>query len=232
MSAAARCYHINNLPIARACNNIEYTAANHHWQWADEPPIDPANVPPIRPRGRRPVRCIETGVVYSSIIEAAVDIGVSRSGIYSTCTGNCKTIKELHFEFVDPDGKIQKESRRNTALVNRVPVLCVETGVRYESMREAAESVGVRASYICAVCNGRAKTAGGYHWRRLDREYVEPTELEIKTTWVKVRCTTTGVVYNSIRAAAQMLNLDNSSISKVCRGKLKATKGLHFEYVN
>lgn len=37
-------------------------------------------------------------------------------------------------------------------------------GIRFINMCEAAESVGVESTHICAVCKGRQKTAGGYGW--------------------------------------------------------------------
>ena len=49
---------------------------------------------------------------------------------------------------------------------NSIKVKCVETGIIYNSYTEAALSVGVNKSRISLVCNGKAKTAGGYHWEK------------------------------------------------------------------
>lgn len=46
-----------------------------------------------------------------------------------------------------------------------VPVLCVETGITYQSQRDAEMQTGVSCSKISAVCHGHRKTAGGFHWR-------------------------------------------------------------------
>ena len=52
------------------------------------------------------------------------------------------------------------------------PVRCVETGVEYPSISEAARSVGAKSdSHIGEVCRGVANTAAGYHW-----EYADGTE--------------------------------------------------------
>ena len=48
---------------------------------------------------------------------------------------------------------------------------------------------------------------------------------------IKVLCITNGVVYSSISQAAKELNIDGSSISKVCRGKKDSTKGYVFKYI-
>lgn len=47
----------------------------------------------------------------------------------------------------------------------------------------------------------------------------------------KIICLNNSKKYYSIREAARNLNLDNSSISKVCKGKIKQTKGYKFKYL-
>ena len=46
-----------------------------------------------------------------------------------------------------------------------------------------------------------------------------------------VRCIELNTIYPSAREAARCLNLDHSSIGKVCRGEYKTTGGYHWEYV-
>jgi hypothetical protein len=46
-------------------------------------------------------------------------------------------------------------------------VLCVETGEVFPSAMEAQRKMGVSQSNISAVCLGKRKTIGGYHWRFL-----------------------------------------------------------------
>lgn len=45
------------------------------------------------------------------------------------------------------------------------PVLCVETGVVYESAHEAARAIGSYQSNISACCRGKTETHRGYRWR-------------------------------------------------------------------
>ena len=47
------------------------------------------------------------------------------------------------------------------------PVLCVETGEVYPSAHEASRQTGIIRQSISACCNGKQKTAGGYHWKFL-----------------------------------------------------------------
>lgn len=49
-------------------------------------------------------------------------------------------------------------------------VLCVETGIIYNSGTKAAVANGVHKSKISLVCNGKRQTAGGYHWKFVEVE--------------------------------------------------------------
>lgn len=44
-------------------------------------------------------------------------------------------------------------------------VVCVETGIMYESFIAAAESINKTAPVISACIRGKQKTAGGFHWQ-------------------------------------------------------------------
>ena len=46
----------------------------------------------------------------------------------------------------------------------------------------------------------------------------------------KVLCLTNGVIYDSIKKAAEELELHQTGIISVCKGKIKQTKGYKFEY--
>ena len=46
-----------------------------------------------------------------------------------------------------------------------IPVMCIETGVKYPSMMAAERATGVNQRSISYVCNGLKYSAGGYHWK-------------------------------------------------------------------
>ena len=52
--------------------------------------------------------------------------------------------------------------------IRRKKVLCVETGEVFESVKIAAEKKNISHNVVSACCNGRQKTAGGYHWEFMD----------------------------------------------------------------
>ena len=46
-------------------------------------------------------------------------------------------------------------------------VICVETAVVYPSVHEASRQTGIAHPNISACCNGKLKSAGGYHWAKI-----------------------------------------------------------------
>lgn len=48
-------------------------------------------------------------------------------------------------------------------------VCCIETREIYYSAREAGRQTGVDRASISKCCNGKRKTAGGYHWKYVNR---------------------------------------------------------------
>lgn len=50
---------------------------------------------------------------------------------------------------------------------NKKPVRCIETGEVYESISQAGKMNCINKSSIRDACNGRQKTAGGYHWEHI-----------------------------------------------------------------
>lgn len=57
-----------------------------------------------------------------------------------------------------------KRIRGASAFAHRKMVICVETGVIYNSVSEAADALKVSASHISSCCRGKRKACGGYHW--------------------------------------------------------------------
>ena len=59
-----------------------------------------------------------------------------------------------------------KRLPKSAILKKSKPIICVETGIRYISAKEASRETGVHYTSICECANGseRRNTAGGYHW--------------------------------------------------------------------
>ena len=61
---------------------------------------------------------------------------------------------------------LTEETRRKLSEAHNKKVECIETNKIYSSLAEAATKTNTR--HISEVCNGRRKTAGGYHWRYIE----------------------------------------------------------------
>ena len=51
---------------------------------------------------------------------------------------------------------------------NLTPIRCIETGEVYESQAAAARETGIGRYNINNVITGKQRTAGGYHWERVE----------------------------------------------------------------
>ena len=62
------------------------------------------------------------------------------------------------------------ETRKKIGEANSKRVVCIETGVIFNSIKEAAANMGRRRSDISRCCRGILKTSGGYHWKYVEEE--------------------------------------------------------------
>lgn len=110
-----------------------------------------------------------------------------------------------------------------------IHVKCIETNQIFNSMGEASKIMNIDKSSISRCCKGQQLTAGGYHWC-FEQESIKNLDDKRKK---KVRCITTGKIYNSVQEAANDTDSDASNICKVCNGKYKTTNKLKWEwYIN
>ena len=50
----------------------------------------------------------------------------------------------------------------------KIQVLCIETGKVFNSLIEASKFYNISVGNISSVLSGKRKTAGGYHWKRVE----------------------------------------------------------------
>jgi group I intron endonuclease len=112
-------------------------------------------------KGSRKVVCIETQEVFDSIAET----GVKHIG---RAIKNNLSAGGYHWDYVE-DYNDDKEYNSPIKKLRRVR--CLETGMEFESLDEAARSIGVaRGSKIGDVCRKKRKKAHGYTWEYIDTE--------------------------------------------------------------
>ena len=158
-------------------------------------------------------------------------------------------------------GKLSEETKRKMSesrkgsriseetklkIINNSPkkkrVLCVETDVVYTSIGDAYRATDISVSKISAVCNKKKNTAGGYHWKFIDKKDVDNiSKKNIEKNNKKnngatgkekpVRCVETQVIYDSQLKASEQTGIEKGSIGKCCRCERKTAGGYHWEFV-
>lgn len=63
-------------------------------------------------------------------------------------------------------GRLKIKDTSNYGKHRSKKVLCVETGVIYDSIRQVKSELGINCS---SCCNGKRQTAGGFHWKFVDK---------------------------------------------------------------
>lgn len=139
-------------------------------------------------------------------------------------------------------------------IVDIVPIVKLDTDFEildfYISVQECARANNVESTNISKTASGKHKTCNGYiylyfndikdmttdeiiSFRQKQRESYNFSTNASSTPQKVNLLNSLGELfktYESIAAAAKDLNIDPSSISKVCRGRLKQTHGYIFEY--
>lgn len=77
-----------------------------------------------------------------------------RKKMWAEASEECK---QKMLSNLDRTGKAGKKKSKK--------VECIETGIVYDSVREAERQTGINHSNISLACNEKRKTAGKYHWR-------------------------------------------------------------------
>lgn len=93
---------------------------------------------------------------------------------HKDCNGHNNKVENL--EWCDRKYNINYGNRTELAAkACEKKVICVETGIVYDSGTKAAEKLGLQKSKICLACQGKRKTTGGFHW-----EYFEEIQKQMK----------------------------------------------------
>ena len=112
--------------------------------------------------GAKPVICIETGVEYPCARDAARAIGFGSSRAICDCAkGMHKSAGGFTWRFADGSGSTYIVKPRRTSRV-----ICIETGITYKSLTEAAKAAGTTVPGIAHCLSGRKSRSGGFSWAR------------------------------------------------------------------
>ena len=140
------------------------------------------------------------------------------------------------------------------------PIICIDTGEIFDSVKSAASSVGISHSCVSMALNGKTKTAGGYRWSYLNpddkfseerrknlgynidnaaksAEEVEKRASRLRgkkrenhNSYKPVFCVETGRIFVSVKIAAESVGITPCFLSKVLHGKKKTAGGYHWKF--
>ena len=119
--------------------------------------------------------CINTGEIFDCINDACRAYNLCNRCVSACCKGTRHTTgnhpdtgERLVWQFYN-EWLIQPKEYNN-AIRNRNEqrIICIETGVIYNSITDAANSINVHRTNISRVCRGVQNTAGGYHWKYIE----------------------------------------------------------------
>lgn len=126
----------------------------------------------------RRVRCIDTGMEYESVVDAANATGINVHHIYGNALGARVDAGGMQWEYIDAPHQIEhtrsesyRENKRGIKNGRAKPVRCIETGEIFETCQALAKKLGIRKGIISRFMQGSKKHLG------LHYEYVDKGEL-------------------------------------------------------
>lgn len=108
------------------------------------------------------------------------------------------------------------------------PIICLETGKRFETQSQAEIELGISRGSICRALN-TGKTAKGYHWIR-ESEYSEEkaAAARAESAPYRVVCLETGTRYKTYADAGRDLGVEEGNIQQAVKSKSHYARGYHF----
>ncbi|MBO4400979.1 MAG: GIY-YIG nuclease family protein [Selenomonadaceae bacterium] len=167
LEAAAEKAGVSDSYMCKVCSGVKTTAGGYHWRYQDD---EEKEIVEVTNGISRKVICVEKKMIFDSIAKAAEWAGVSRDAVGQACRGQIHTSAYYHWRFLDeydesdPYRAVNPKRERSTVSDPR-KVICVETGEIFDSIKAAARWAKIHHDSISRVCRGKAKIAGGYHWK-------------------------------------------------------------------
>ena len=162
----------------------------------------------------RKVKCLDTGRVYSSVAEAAKDLGISENTIYSACSGAIqKAGKRYSLEYVE---NLESQKALPKFFFIRPYGKC--WGVFYkDTLLKAFKTQECACVYAMDSALDDVRILGLV---TQDTRMVH-----------RIRHIETGKIYPSIKQAGEALGISPCGIGRVLNGLRETVKGQHFERV-
>ena len=156
---------IKDSTIGQCCRGKNISAGGYYWCYVE----DYDSFIPLKPLDEKPVARIdktnyENVVFYKNISEAATQNRIESPELISRCCNGKQISTDGYYWCYQEDYDLDWRPRNNG---NFRKVICIETGIVYNSMKEAIEKTG--ASWAIKRCVKKPELkSGGYHWKYAD----------------------------------------------------------------
>ncbi len=159
-----------------------------------------------------------------------------RKDYYKNPENHKKLVKQNRKRFLDDPTLAKRLSQAHIDL-QVSPIYCIELKRKFNSIKKASKELGIHKNSICAVLNGRQKTAGGYHFIYMDKKDIEKNDIrrskenKLPRDYRGVLCVNSGKIYKTCRDAERELGITRGKVSWACNSQNNKTKGYSFKYV-
>lgn len=167
---------------------------------------------------------------YPSVKDAAMSCGTTSSAISACANGRTKFCGGFIWRFLDveqlPSSEMPQKVHHNSKRIHQIR-LDGERVATFDSLRIAAESIGVNSSSISAAVANHS-LCDGFFW-----EYDKPTESGTRTRKAIQQYSLDGVFleeYVSIRDASKVTGISEKNISAAARGTNDTAGGFIWKY--
>lgn len=173
-----------------------------------------------------PVVCLETGQRYDSIGTAAKETGVQRNEL-RTAIKNGYLIHGYHFYREDCPKPSDDFFKPYYGRHDKIE--CVETRKCFDTLKAAAQSVGLKRGESIRQALNSGGAAGGCHWKYHNEEEDDTQYKRTMMRNVPIMCVETGKVFDNLAEASREADCDPSLIRAAIRRK-GTCRGLHWMY--
>lgn len=114
------------------------------------------------------------------------------------------------------------------------PLICLDTGETFDNAQDAANKLNLCRTSILKAANGRQDTCGGLHFATVS-DYENNTIkrfVPAPSIYSKVRCITTGDIFDNVSDASRKTGLSRRAISYACNGVHETCGGMRWEFVD
>lgn len=146
------------------------------------------------------------------------------------------SIKKWYSTHENPQKGKKRPQLSGSLSPNSHKVMCLNTGVVYDTIKDAAAKCNVSASGISQCCSNVVKSSGKgadgepLFWisyesvsglsemeiRELFQQKLAEQKQKKSQLWKPIKCLTTGELFSSMREACEKYNIDQSSLSGHC----------------